>query len=270
MNLPVSRFLLVAFGVALASTCFAQSGSSTSALEPQAASGSQQVSPISLRVLQTWRVKNGDHSIVYNRVEPPAIPAPAPTPQPVLSLTTPSSPVPGKAYQSLLLTATVYDRQLTELRWFDGQRWLRAFTNIDFNQFGAYAQFETGDTSYAFPIFTYNERTLSAPALFDTATLTMLAQARQRLPILSPLTYTRSSYFLVDASFADNPDSIAALNALHAFYDANRARLIQQYQAQLADEVTRTKVSREHPPVEGDTVINFWRKPSSAPLGSGN
>ena len=92
---------------------------------------------VPMQILQQHRVKHGSHAITYNRVAPPVFPVQSvvqvhPTPQPTQSG---AQPDPQKSFEFIMLGGTVYDHQFTDLRWFNGDQWLRVISNIDFNYF---------------------------------------------------------------------------------------------------------------------------------------
>ena len=161
----------------------------------------------------------------------------------------------------------MYDRRLTEIRWFSGATNLRVLSNIDFNHLSGLGSFESRDTVYLWILGLGNEES----AVFaggDNAKERVLAEAKLRLPDLTANPMARSSYLIVEGNAAENPAAVAALNALHEHYDANRLRIIGEYQQQQADNTEHARQLREHPPVQKDTVINFWPKKNSIYLNS--
>jgi hypothetical protein len=108
--------------------------------------------PIKFQVLQSKRVDLGDRSLILNRVVPQVLP-PAPPPATAVVVTEAGPALeeertPQKKQEVLFLSATVYDRQVTEVRSFAGQREIRIFSNIDFNLLAGVGGFETEDTVY--------------------------------------------------------------------------------------------------------------------------
>lgn len=253
---PVSPGFLIAaiaaIGVILGGPCVAQSDNSTP-------SPGSQVPPIQFQVLRTTRIPVGSHSVIYNLVAPPALPAStvAPVSAPAAPFASgPSSAVPGKAFQTIFFSATVYDHQITDLRWFAGTQSFRALSNVDFNYFTGFAQFETSSTVYSYFMLLDNETTSSA----DAATRALLAQARRQLPNLSLSASTPSSYVVVGGAPPGDSGACSPLDAMQAYYDANRDGLVLDYQARAADEAAAAQALRNRlPAAQADTVVNFWR-----------
>jgi len=220
---------------------------------------------IQIRVLEGVEVKFRDHSVFYQRVAPPVPPvARAPVAVPVvesLSLAE-SAAAEARAQKKsavLMLSATVYDRQVTELRWSANGREYRAWSNSDFNLLAGQGEIETEACVYSLLMGLGNETRESV------AEWNRLAAAAQRLadswetktvPDLSKFPVGRSTYLLSGDAPAD--DSLAALDALHRYYDAHRLRLVADYEKRKATTAAREQWLKEHPPMPENTVINFW------------
>ena len=147
----------------------------------------------------------------------------------------------------LFLSATVYGHQFTEVRWNDGTGVaLRAYVNLDFCYFTTVTNLETSDTIYDL-VFTWNNDTAAS-----------LTQAGQQLPNFSSVPAGHSGYQVFAGDLDTHSDAIAALNALYAYYDANSAQMIATYNQQQADNAAHQQWLKDHPPVQADTVINYW------------
>jgi len=88
-----------------------------------------------------------------NRVVPPVLPpAPAAAAKAAqgdaAEISVDEDRAPQKKQEVLFLSATVYDRQVTEVRCFAGQREIKIYTNIDFNLLAGQGGFEADDTVY--------------------------------------------------------------------------------------------------------------------------
>lgn len=75
------------------------------------------------------------------------------------------------------------------------------------------------------------------------------------VPALAKFPAGRSSYLLSGDAPAD--ESLVALDALHRHYDANRLRLVADYEKRTAANLARAQWLKEHPPVPQDKVIQF-------------
>ena len=207
-----------------------------------------QLPALNLRVLEGVEVKFPDHSVFYRRVAPPVAPAvrlpvAAPVAKP-LSLAE-SAVTEARAQKKsavLMLSATVYDRRVTELRWFADGREYRAWSNIDFNLLAGLGEIETEDCVYSLIMGLGNE--------------TRESVVEKAMPDPSAFPVGRSTYLLTGNAPAD--ESLAALDALHRYYDANRRRLIAVYEKRQAANAAREQWLKEHPPMPENTVINFW------------
>ena len=237
---------------------------------------SQPVPPaLRLKVIEGVEVKFPDRSVFYQRVAPPAAAARrAPAPAPVAA---PLSPAEQEAAEArakkktdvLLLSATVFDRQLTQLRWFAGGREYRAWSNIDFNYIAGMGEIETADTVYLLMMGLGNETRESvaewnrfAPEWERIAREQNLADGWETklVPALAQFPVGRSTYCLSAEAPAD--ESLAALDALHRYFDAHHLQLIADYDRRTAANLARAEWLKANPPVPQNTVIRFWPKRS--------
>jgi hypothetical protein len=219
---------------------------------------------VPVQVLDQQQVEIGTHKITFNRIAPPTFPARTPAPQAApTAQTTNRSPQTRSVIRSaqtndtgisqpkqgkiLFLSATVYDRQFTEVRSYGGvSPELRAYVNIDFNYFSTVSEIETADTVYLLMFGLGN----------DTADA--LVQRGGQPPNLAAFPQDRSAYQIIEGSVADHAEDIAALDALCVYYDVNKAQMVAAYNQQQADNAARAQWLKDHPPVQPDTVINYW------------
>ena len=141
---------------------------------------------------------------------------------------------------------------------------LRAFSNIDFTCYTGVSEIETSDTIYDFFMMTSDMS--SADLAGDNQTLSGLAQAKLEL------SGTNAGYIIVDGNAANNPDALAELDALHAYYNANRDQIITACQQRTAAWAKQAAWNKAHPPSQqtAPTVINFWPIKSSVYLKGAN
>jgi hypothetical protein len=230
---------------------------------------------LNLKVLDGVEVKFPGRSIFYQRVEPPAAPAArAPVTAPVAKVLSLAGSAAAEAraakkFELLMLSATVYDRQVTELRWRSGNRDYHAWSNIDFNYLSGQGEIETEDCVYFLIMGLGNETRESvaewnrfAPEWERLAAAEGLAGQweSKAVPDLAKFPAGRSAYLLSGEAPADA--SLAALDALHRYFDANRLRFISDYAKREEERTAREQWLKEHPPTPQDTVINFWPKKS--------
>lgn len=223
---------------------------------------------LNFRVIDGIEVKLPTRSIFYQRVAPPKplpprLPAPAPE-------TTPLSPAEAaaakaraqKKFDVLMISATVYDRRVTELRWYVGGHEYRAWSNIDFNYIAGHGEIETEDTVYLLIMGIGNDSAEAVEAANQNAAA-FGSSWRKELPTAESFSGKRSEYLLANVEKeTPPPEALAPLDALHTYYDANRQRLAEEYIRREANRSAREQWLKEHPPVPQNTVINFWPKKS--------
>src|SRR5579884_3456504 len=160
--------------------------------------------PIHFQVLQSWKATAGNHSVYFNLVVPPTLPAPGSGQTP--PSTPPSSDdsqTPQKKSVSLFIVATVYDHQISALR---VNNTFRAYSDIDFNYLGGVQNFETDDTAYSCFVIVDNETASSLPVGDPIAA--ELAQVRASLPDLQTAPAgTASQYAVEDGAAKSNADA---------------------------------------------------------------
>jgi hypothetical protein len=222
--------------------------------------------PIQFQALKSWRVDLGDRSVFLNRVAPPVLPA-----APVAALQVDArigqtdaaeAVAVGKKSEVLFLAATVYDHRFTEIRWVGGERGWSAFSNIDFNLFVGAGSFETEDAAYSLLLGVGNATTGAAEAAGGVATLDRtLSAERNRLPPPELLSPARAQYFVVgDGPGAAAPAcDLAALDALHRYFDANRQRLADAHAQREAARIEHEQRMKELPPKPRATVVHYWK-----------
>ena len=206
------------------------------------------------QVIEAVEVKLPDRSVFYQRVAPPNPPPPrppAPEPQPLSPAEQAAADTRAKKkFEVLMISATVYDRRVTELRWYVGAREYRAWSNVDFNFLAGQGEIETEDSVFMLLMAISNENAEAAAA-------------RKELPAAESFSAKRSEYLLEgDVKESPLPEALAPLDALHTYYDANRERLAEEYIRREAERIAREQWQKEHPPVPQDTVITFWPKKS--------
>lgn len=222
--------------------------------------------PIKFQVLQSKRIDLGDRALILNRVVPPILP-PAPAAAAIAAkaesaeIAVEEDRGPQKNQEVLFLSATVYDRQVTEVRCFAGQREFKIFTNIDFNLLSGQGGFETNDTVYTLLLGLGNETREEVEAFNERAAKEGWPQhSFKQIPAPESFSKIRSEYTVADGDESKAPPEaiLKAFDALHTFYDANRQRLAEDYAKREIARVERERWLEEHPPVAKDTVINYW------------
>ena len=160
----------------------------------------------------------------------------------------------AKRHEVLFFAATVFDHRLTELRWTEGERSYRAFSNIDFQYLSGLGQVETADAIYTLMI------------ALDSGTAEGLAEKTRANPAVAQLPQERAAWVLVGTPGPESTPVMAAWDALHTYYDTHREELIRSYEQRMAANAERERQRREHPPRPRNKVISYGRKPSPAAL----
>jgi hypothetical protein len=151
----------------------------------------------------------------------------------------------------VVLGATTYDGQYTDLRWSDGDQWVRAISNVDFKYFTGFAEFETIDTVYELVIMSSQEASAGIPS--GSLLFNWINQARLNLP------QTSSGYLVVEGNATADPSALSDLDALHSYFDASKDRLVQAHQQrQLELQIQLSRLSTQQPSPKPPTTINFW------------
>jgi len=223
-----------------------------------------------LQVIEGVEVRRGQDTTVYQRVVPPVLP---PRPRaPVRPAEEPQAPPLTAAQQRraakrsavMFLSATVYDHRVTELRWFENQREYRAFSNADFNLLAGRSEIETDDTIY-WLIMAVGNLTAEEVATFNQRIAAEgLPPAPRQIPLPANFSATRAEYVLAEGSALPLPaaETLAGLDALHVFYDANRPALVEEQTRREAESAARVEAERIKATTPKRTVIQFWPKKS--------
>lgn len=227
------------------------------------------VPKIKFHVLERRKINLADRSIILNRVAPPDLPKPPPTPTPLPTQTAEQIAAyeaelkTQKKYELLCISATVYDHQVTALRWSDEKGSYLAYSNIDFMNFEGQGAFETSDTIYDLvmigvgddsrdQILAYNRSITPAEAAEGITPMDVP-------PSVTEFSRTRSEYVVVDdpANPISN-EACAGIDAMHIYYDANKEKLMADHAKMLSARLAQEAWNKEHPPIPKDTVVNFW------------
>ena len=172
-------------------------------LAQEAAPIPQTQTNIQFRVLEQTQINLGDRKLILNRVAPPILP------EARALATPPLQPLSAEAAQTalrreskksavLFLSATVYNREVTQLRWFGESGECRAFSNIDFNLLSGLGVIETEYAVYSVLMGLGNESRAAATEL---------------IPPLSQFNPKRAEYFVVeDKAKPATTETLAAID----------------------------------------------------------
>lgn len=147
-----------------------------------------------------------------------------------------------QTHKVLMLSCTVYDRSITEVRWkFEGEDYL-AYTNADFNFLRGIMDVSTETDRYEFFFAVGNASS---------------EQRKEPLPHLPDFSSSRSEYFLTLGDPAHN-GATAGLEALLAHYDANLNKLRIAYQRSQALAAAQKRYDEQNPEEPEDFIFQFW------------
>lgn len=235
--------------------------------------------PINFEVLERRKVSLGNRSIILNRVAPPVLPVPPLPPPPpsaeqIAAREAMEALQPRKKYEVLFLSATVYDDQVTALRWSDQNGSYLAYSNIDFSHLASMGEFQTDAAVYMLIMGIGSVERAQTPASDRTGNPQKAGEGRKpaETPLLSEFSPTRSEYFVVDDPAHPVADeACAAIEALHVYFDANKQRIVEDSGKRETARRAKEIWDKEHPPNPKDTVIHFWPEKSTvyptAPVG---
>ena len=244
-NQALSACIVTVFTV-LPALVQAQSEQPTPAPDPLAG--------IPVQVLDQQQVDMDDHNVTLNRIASPPIPTPTPTPPPIASNPTPPPAAPGVEKLSKVVSFSV-DQQnqlFTEVRGYSGAKpELHVHLNVDFRLFGNVSQLETSNAYYMYILaFAFDSSDAEANINIDPPDPTL------SLP-------EHASYTVIAANTADYPDVLGGLDALCAYFDANRTQLVADFRKRLVDAEVQSNQPPTPTPAPRDTVINYWPVKSS-------
>jgi hypothetical protein len=195
-------------------------------------------------VLNTLEVDLGDRTITYHRIETPDLKPqvePSAVPEAVPTAISPQEKaemdrVAALRQVNLQISATYFENLGSEVTIWTPSGQVRALSSINFLHFGALSEFEADGALYQTAFFvdrTDAPREPGQPA-FPTA-----ASGESRCLLLEAV------------PGADGAAAVAALEALHEWYDANQARLS-------ADFAEAEAAAAQNPPANKDTVIYYF------------
>ncbi len=195
-------------------------------------------------------------SIIVEKVEPPPEPVP---PGPPVGTLTPEQVAAAKARWSeaarryrernrmLMLSCTVYDHKATLVGWRHQGREYRAWSNIDFNHIAGIGGFESGDGSIRYNILMGLG---NAPAGMRIGRTGRTVQG----PVIPPLPADGPGFVVVEGDDSDTA-ALADMDAIHALYRAEGARLKAAYECRERYHRAQAAWLKANPPPPRDTIL---------------
>ncbi|HCN28996.1 MAG TPA: hypothetical protein DIT64_09615 [Verrucomicrobiales bacterium] len=205
----------------------------------------------SLTVLSRQVVEAGDHKIIFERVTPPVRPAQT-APSTVLAESAASKSEPEP--EMLLLSCTVHQGEMTEVRWQTARGEFTVWSSINFHLLGPVDRFEHEGWAWRLSY-----------GIGDEAELLPALTAFRALPQPGSGAVW---YHVAQAPAGAVAEDYAGVHALHRYFEANRAELETRHAQRLAENAARAVQRAANPPVKQDTVIRFWPVQSALHLGT--
>jgi hypothetical protein len=145
-------------------------------------------------------------------------------------------------HEVLMFSCTVYDRQITEVRWtYESAQYL-AHTNADFNYLRAVHSVQTETDQFDYFM-----------GIGDSSS----ENASELLPDLSVFDTSYSGYVLSKGN-PSSVDALAGLEALLEHYDANLDLLKVEHQRREALSAANKRYKEQNPEEPEDFVLQFW------------
>jgi len=161
---------------------------------------------------------------------------------------------------NISLSATVYDREVTEIRlWHEGERY-HALSNVAFSHLQFIGNFEDESAYWSFfgmvdTVDSEKEATIAQQARAFGYDYT--PRPRPDKTLFASL--DEPEYLLLTERGQRVPEAVLAqLDAIHVYYLTNERRLAIEHQRATAIAEAQRKWREENPEEPKDTVINFW------------
>lgn len=150
-----------------------------------------------------------------------------------------------KEHKVVMLSATVYDREVTRLSWqHDGGEYV-AYTNADFNYLRGVHSVVTDTHDYSYFTGIGDASRADNPYRNET------------VPSVAAFSEDRSEHLLLKGD-PDNPDATAGLEALLAHYDANLKTLKIEFQRNQALAAAQKRYDAANPKEPEPFILQFW------------
>lgn len=226
-----------------------------------------------LRVVERTEVGFGADRLIFNQVAPPDVSAPivaaepAGTREPSTAEIEQWSSAAEKVHRVLPVSATVFDRRITHLRWSHEGHDYTAWSALDFNLLRGTVEFETADARYLLLLGVDN----STSEEFEASNAEMREAGiddyePKTIPDPAGFTPGEAVYF-VETEPGERLDDAAfeGIDALHEFCARNAAQLAIDLGNRETMEAARLRYEAANPEKPGEPVLNFWMvgKPST-------
>jgi hypothetical protein len=150
-----------------------------------------------------------------------------------------------KETELIMLSATVVDGKATFLRWWSEGEEYEAWSNVDFNHFSGFAEFDAGEKHYAFMMAVGN-----------------LSSEGGRSEWLGKPPELGVDYpaFTITKGDTSKVDALAAMVSMHDLYENEREKLVAAHESRVSEQAKQEAWLKANSPKPKDTVIQFWRR----------
>lgn len=214
----------------------------------------------SAQAINTLQVGSSTPKIIMRRLAPKEWPA---RPKPVAGEWTEKQRAEWRAnrkhFHNMQLSATVFDRRLSEIQWRKGTLEFTLLSNVDFNYLSMIGWLENGPTHWSTFFFVNNIDSNREQRFAQMAKEKGRVYTPRRVPDGSMLESGSADYVIYAEPGVKVPSELVEeMDALHQHYTTNEQALKNSW-------LNRQELSKAHaawqkanPPVPKDTVINFW------------
>ncbi len=225
------------------------------------------------RLIESLEIDLGDRSIFLNRIEPPILkPQRLVLAEPDAVAFTPEPLTPEEQaeilrweqmdYQTFYPSATAYAGKGSEVFVWTQDGGVRFLSSIDFRYFQPVYGFEGDGVYYStfFMLDLWTDKAIAEAHVEDHSLVVTYPNFPQEVDGVSQFEVISS------AAGEENEKAIAAMEALHAYYDQNRAKLAKEYKDAEAAQIAHAQWLKDNPPIPQDTVINYFPIRSSSAM----
>ncbi|MEX1115127.1 MAG: hypothetical protein WEB53_07750 [Akkermansiaceae bacterium] len=210
--------------------------------------------------LSTWQIGRTTPKITMRRLAPKTWPV---KPAPVVGEWTEEQKAEWRDsrqdFRTMQLSATVFDRKLSELQWRKGALDFTVLSNIDFNYISMIGWLESGQTHWSTFFFVSNIDSEREQSYARKAMEKGEVYTPQTVPDGSMLKSDRPDYVIYAKPGEEVPtDLVEEMDALHQHYAINEQALKVAWQNRQEMNEALRAWHEANPPIPRDTVINFW------------
>lgn len=162
-------------------------------------------------------------------------------------------------FRTMQLSATVYDRRLSEVRWRKNGLEFTLLSNVDFNYLSMIGWLENDRTRWSTFFFVNNIDSEREQRFAGLAEAKGATYTPRPVPDGSVLDFGKADYVIFAEPGDEIPDELVEeMDLLHQHYAANEQALRTSWQNRQELAKAHRAWQKANPPAPKDTVINFW------------